>query len=107
MPATFHIKRNDEVVVISGSHKGKSGKVLEILASKQRARIEELEAVLPEAQLVLRLSDSPDHLGESSMQFERALMRLNEAVNHPQQHTIRAMTQGTFDEPEQPKPAAP
>lgn len=40
MPATFHIKRNDEVVVISGSHKGKSGKVLEILASKQRARIE-------------------------------------------------------------------
>ena len=77
------------------------------LIEQQRARIEELEAVLPEAQLVLRLSDSPDHLGESSMQFERALMRLNEAVNHPQQHTIRAMTQGTFDEPEQPKPAAP
>lgn len=40
MPATFHIKRNDEVVVIAGSHKGKSGKVLEILASKSRARIE-------------------------------------------------------------------
>lgn len=40
MPATFHIKRNDEVVVIAGSHKGKTGKVLEILAAKQRARIE-------------------------------------------------------------------
>lgn len=40
MPATFHIKRNDEVVVIAGSHKGKSGKVLEILAAKQRARVE-------------------------------------------------------------------
>ncbi len=40
MPATFHIKRNDEVVVIAGSHKGKTGKVLEILASKKRARIE-------------------------------------------------------------------
>jgi len=36
----FHIKRNDIVVVISGSHKGKSGKVLEILASKERARVE-------------------------------------------------------------------
>jgi large subunit ribosomal protein L24 len=36
----FHIKRNDVVVVISGSHKGKSGKVLEILAAKQRARVE-------------------------------------------------------------------
>lgn len=40
MSARFHIKRNDEVVVIAGSHKGKSGKVLEILASKQRARVE-------------------------------------------------------------------
>lgn len=40
MPATFHIKRNDEVVVIAGSHKGKSGKVLEIVAAKERARVE-------------------------------------------------------------------
>ena len=36
----FHIKKNDEVVVIAGSQKGKSGKVLEILPSKQRARVE-------------------------------------------------------------------
>jgi large subunit ribosomal protein L24 len=40
MPAIFHIKRNDEVVVIAGSHKGKTGKVLEIVAAKQRARVE-------------------------------------------------------------------
>lgn len=40
MSTTFHIKRNDEVVVIAGSHKGKSGKVLEIVGSKQRARVE-------------------------------------------------------------------
>ena len=36
----FHVKRGDEVVVISGSHKGKSGKILEVLPAKQRARIE-------------------------------------------------------------------
>ena len=35
-----HVKRGDEVVVIAGSHKGKSGKVLEVLVSKNRARIE-------------------------------------------------------------------
>lgn len=35
-----HVKRGDEVVVIAGSHKGKSGKVLEVIASKQRARVE-------------------------------------------------------------------
>ena len=40
MPTTFHIKRNDEVVVIAGSHKGKTGKVLELLGAKNRARIE-------------------------------------------------------------------
>lgn len=40
MPATFHIKRNDEVIVIAGSHKGKTGKVLEIVAAKERARVE-------------------------------------------------------------------
>jgi large subunit ribosomal protein L24 len=36
----FHIKKNDTVVVISGSHKGKSGKVLEIRPGKSRAVIE-------------------------------------------------------------------
>lgn len=40
MPTKFHVKRNDEVVVIAGSHKGKTGKVLELLAAKSRARIE-------------------------------------------------------------------
>lgn len=36
----FHVKRGDQVVVIAGSQKGKTGKVLEILAAKQRARVE-------------------------------------------------------------------
>lgn len=36
----FHIKKNDVVVVIAGSHKGKSGKVLEIRAAKNRAVVE-------------------------------------------------------------------
>jgi large subunit ribosomal protein L24 len=41
----FHIKRNDTVVVLAGSQKGKSGKVLEILAAKQRARVEGLAMI--------------------------------------------------------------
>lgn len=36
----FHIKRNDTVVVIAGSHKGKSGKVLRLLPAKSRAVVE-------------------------------------------------------------------
>ena len=38
--AKFHVKRNDLVVVISGSHRGKEGKILEILAGSGRARVE-------------------------------------------------------------------
>jgi large subunit ribosomal protein L24 len=40
MSQKFHVKRGDEVVVIAGSHKGKAGKVLEIVASKERVRVE-------------------------------------------------------------------
>jgi large subunit ribosomal protein L24 len=36
----FHIKKNDVVVVIAGSQKGKSGKVLELRPSQQRAVVE-------------------------------------------------------------------
>ena len=40
MATKFHVKRGDAVVVIAGSHKGKTGKILEILAAKSRARVE-------------------------------------------------------------------
>jgi large subunit ribosomal protein L24 len=36
----FHIKRGDTVVVIAGAHKGKQGKVLELLVEQRRARVE-------------------------------------------------------------------
>ncbi len=34
------LKKGDEVVVIAGSHKGKTGKVIELLPAKSRARVE-------------------------------------------------------------------
>ena len=36
----FHVKRGDSVVVIAGSHKGKTGKVLELKPAKNRAVVE-------------------------------------------------------------------
>lgn len=41
----FHIKRGDLVVAIAGAQKGKSGKVLEVLASTGRARVEGLAMI--------------------------------------------------------------
>jgi len=36
----FHVKKGDEVVVISGNHKGATGKVLQILPKKSQVLIE-------------------------------------------------------------------
>jgi len=37
---SFHVKKNDEVVVLSGSHKGKRGRIISVLAKKQRVIVE-------------------------------------------------------------------
>lgn len=41
----MHIKKGDMVKVLSGKEKGKSGKILEIDRTKQRARVEGLMVV--------------------------------------------------------------
>ena len=39
-PAKFHVKKNDEVVILSGTQRGKRGKILEILRSRNRVIVE-------------------------------------------------------------------
>jgi len=36
----FHVKKGDNVVVISGNHKGATGKVLQVLPKKQQVLVE-------------------------------------------------------------------
>jgi large subunit ribosomal protein L24 len=43
--ATQHVKKNDEVVVIAGTEKGKRGKVIEVLPSKQRVIVEGVKMI--------------------------------------------------------------
>ena len=38
--AKFHVKKNDEVVVLTGAQQGKRGKVLEVLRDRSRVIIE-------------------------------------------------------------------
>ena len=37
---SFHVKKNDEVVVLSGSDKGKRGRIITILPKKDRVIVE-------------------------------------------------------------------
>ena len=43
--ASFHVKKGDEVVVIAGTEKGKRGKIIEVLRSKERAIVEGIKMI--------------------------------------------------------------
>ena len=37
---SFHVKKNDEVVMLSGAHKGKRGRIIAVLGKKERVIVE-------------------------------------------------------------------
>lgn len=41
----FHIKRDDQVIVLAGSDKGRSGKVLKVLVDKERVLVDGINLV--------------------------------------------------------------
>ena len=84
----FHVKRNDVVVVISGSHKGKSGKILEVLPAKSRARIEGV------AMMKRHLKKSQEHPQGTIAEREGSV------------HISNLMLQATFDASKRKKATA-
>jgi len=75
----FHVKRGDQVVVLAGSQKGKSGKILEILAAKQRARVEGLAMI-------------KKHLKKSDKNPQGAITELEGSI-----HVSNLMLQANYD----------
>ena len=45
MPNKFHLKKDDQVMVMAGKEKGKTGKLLRIIAKKEGALIEKVNFV--------------------------------------------------------------
>lgn len=41
----FHVKKGDDVVVIAGTERGKRGKVIEVMRTKQRAIVEGIKII--------------------------------------------------------------
>ena len=83
----FHVKRGDAVVVIAGSQKGKTGKVLEILAGKGRARVEGVGMI-------------KRHLKKSQQHPQGAIAEREGSI-----HLSNLMLQATFDASKRKKPA--
>ncbi len=84
----FHIKKNDQVVVISGAHKGKTGKVLEIRAAKQRAVVEGVAMI-------------KRHLKKSQENPQGKIAEREGSI-----HVSNLMLQSRFDSSKRAKPAA-
>jgi large subunit ribosomal protein L24 len=89
MAQKFHIKRNDQVVVISGSHKGKSGKVLEVRAAKNRAVVEGVAMI-------------KRHLKKSQENPQGKIAEREGTI-----HVSNLMLQSRFDASKRAKKAAP
>src|SRR6187549_3618262 len=85
----FHVKRGDQVVVLAGSQKGKAGKVLEILAAKQRARVEGLAMI-------------KKHEKKSEKNPQGAITEREGSI-----HISNLMLQSRFDASKRAKSAAP
>ncbi|MDG1890539.1 MAG: 50S ribosomal protein L24 [Verrucomicrobiota bacterium] len=45
MPTKFHVKRDDVVVVISGTEKGKRGKIIQVVPKKERVIVEGINMI--------------------------------------------------------------
>jgi large subunit ribosomal protein L24 len=45
MPTKLHVKKNDQVMVIAGKEKGKTGKILEVLPKQGYALVEKVNFV--------------------------------------------------------------
>ena len=85
----FHVKRGDSVVVIAGSHKGKSGKILEILPVSGRARVEGV------CMIKRHLKKSQEHPQGTIAEREGSV------------HLSNLMLQATFDASKRRKAAPP
>jgi len=52
-----HVKKNDEVVVISGNHKGEKGRVLQVFPDKEQVLVEGVRIIKKHAR---RTQDRPE-----------------------------------------------
>ena len=87
MAQKYHVKRGDQVVVIAGSHKGKTGKVLEVLSAKSRVRVEGV------AMMKRHLKKSQEHPQGTISEREGSV------------HVSNLMLQSVFDASKRKKPA--
>ena len=94
--AKFHIKKDDQVIVLAGADKGKTGKVLKVIADKERAIVEGVNMVSksmkpsaahPQGGIVKM--EAPIHVSNLSLIDPKSGKATRVAIKHEGKNVIR------------------
>lgn len=92
----LHIRKEDTVIVLSGSDKGKTGKVLEVLVDEQRAIVEGVNVVsrstkpsakTPQGGIVKQ--EAPIHISNLSLIDPKSGKATRVSIKHDGKNVIR------------------
>ena len=97
----FHIKKGDQVKVISGNHKGKQGQVLEVIGDKSRALVESVNIVKRHTKPSAQFPEGGIIEKEGSIHISN-LMRIDDKTGEP----VRGKAKAQAKQTEAKKPAA-
>jgi large subunit ribosomal protein L24 len=90
--AKFHVKKGDEVVVLSGNHRGASGKVLQVLSKKNQVLIEGVRLIKktrrksqdnPNGAIITR--EGPIHISNVKLTYAQAARSAKPAKKGPKE----------------------
>ena len=92
----LHIRKNDTVMVLAGQDKGKTGKVLKVLVSKQRAIVEGVNIVNKSAKPSAKnpqggfvKMEAPIHISNLSLIDPKSGKATRVAIKHEGKNVIR------------------
>jgi large subunit ribosomal protein L24 len=90
--AKFHVKKGDQVIVLSGNHRGASGKVLQVLSKKNQVLIEGVRLIKktrrksqdnPNGAIITR--EGPIHISNVKLAEARAARAAKPAKKGPKE----------------------
>ena len=94
--AKLHIRKGDRVIVLAGEDKGKTGKVLKVLVSKQRALVEGINIVKKSAKPSAKNpqggfieQEAPIHISNLSLIDPKSGKPTRVSVRHEGKNVIR------------------
>lgn len=90
----LHVKKNDNVMVIAGKEKGKSGKVLQVFPSKGRLTIENLNMIKRHKRPTRGKADGGIFEREAALDASNVMIVCG-SCNKPTRTGARILTDGT------------